>query len=486
MAWQFQNRRRNSGNSGNDFEDFVFETLRIARGEHGLAKKMARGRDGAIDLIDRKSAPGATAVVECKYIGSAEAKEARGRWAEVHKNLSNNLPELWIDPSKAPLSPYRDWLNPDSPVTSYRFCVTAIMSEPELTALEDQIKSDFASLFKQGIEPLRSLAESPGAIQVLRWDWFVAELDSAPSLAYRWFRGLPVGVELLDPARDAQTSFRAFLHSDALPYFSRDQFRQAEGGAVNNSEAALVDQLLNGRCQALLISGPGGAGKTRLSLELAQALAASAESFDVYRLERSATHAAILELVTAYPDDGAIAFVVDYAESVTDLAGVADAVHHLAENSGHKVRLIATCRASATTQVRDALEVIDPQMLDMGSAQMGEEAFANWVVRSILAVGPAPLAGELDRVCHGLPGLAAFALYLYRYHRARFDAQFGTLHGLDDFGKWARHRIAMLVSAATDRSAEEAWLARLALAIPISAEHFATLRAERPSLAGHC
>ncbi len=61
---------------------------------------------------------------------------------------------------------------------------------------------------------------------------------------------------------------------------------------MNNSEAALVDQLLNGRCQALLISGPGGVGKTRLSLELAQALAASAEFFDVYRLERSATHAA--------------------------------------------------------------------------------------------------------------------------------------------------------------------------------------------------
>ncbi len=46
---------------------------------------------------------------------------------------------------------------------------------------------------------------------MLLWDWFVAERDSAPSLAYRWFRGLPVGVELLDPARDAQTSFRGLF-----------------------------------------------------------------------------------------------------------------------------------------------------------------------------------------------------------------------------------------------------------------------------------
>ncbi len=197
---------------GDDFEDFVFECFRIAKGERGFAKRLARGRDGAIDLIDRhavlgKATIGETTIVECKYIGSGKSEEADSRWKKVFGNLEKNLPGLSADPKKLPTSPYRGWLDPDSPVTQYRFCVTAAMTPAEVRKLEKRIAADFKELVGQGVEAVRTLAEQPGAVRVLRWDWFAAELMEHPSLCFRWFGGLPAGVKRFEPDLGAAHRF---------------------------------------------------------------------------------------------------------------------------------------------------------------------------------------------------------------------------------------------------------------------------------------
>ena len=469
----FQNRARLIEDNGCDFEAFVFECFRYAKEERGFTKRLARGRDGAIDLLDRISEPGTATIAECKYIGSGMAQEATERWAEVYRNLSKNLPGLHADPAKTPKSPYRGWLDPERHVTRYRFCVTARMTESECTALEKRIASDFAKLVQtEKIEPLRALAENDGAIRVLPWDWFTTELEEHPSLAFRWFRGLPVGVELFEEESGNVTTFRAFLSGGELGYFSRDEYEDEGAGTLERGESVLVSGLVEGSPQALLITGPGGVGKTRLSWELSTRLAELEHGFEVFRLIRSATFESVATLADHHPANASILLLIDYAEAMPNLSDIADAVAHVSANTAHQVRVIATCRSSATNAVRDNLSVLDPEPKSLGSRQTGEEGYISWVTRSILNLGGFSQPEELARVCHGVPALAAFALFLFRYHRTRFDQQFGALHGLDDFDKWANHRIAILIGGLSGQRANERTLAQIALSLPLPVEQF--------------
>ncbi|HEU0133435.1 MAG TPA: ATP-binding protein, partial [Allosphingosinicella sp.] len=462
----------------------MFECFRYAKEEAGLSRRLARGRDGAIDLIDRVTQPGAATVTECKYIGSGSADEAFTRWREVAANLRNNLPALAADPKKAPRSPYRGWLDPDRPVTRYRFCVTCEMTDQRLADLEREILADFAALVDEGVEPLRALLhDKESSVRVLRWDWFDAELEAHPTLAFRWFRGLPVGVDLFDPESGARATFRDFLRSGELPYFSRDEYSERRVGAVEGSEADLIGALTGGQVQAVLISGPGGAGKTRLSWELASALAEDAYGFDIYWLGRGTTFESIVELAARYPRHASILLLFDYAEAARSLDEVADAVEHICANTGHRMRLLATCRASAANAVHDALGVLQVREKPLGSAHTGELGYAEWVTRSILALENLPARQDIERVCHGVPALAAFAVFLYRRHRARFSAQFGALHSDPDFDRWAAHRISALVARSGEADlAAGRTLALLAVSLPLGIDEFAQIQAEHGPL----
>ncbi|GAO53824.1 hypothetical protein NMD1_00831 [Novosphingobium sp. MD-1] len=433
---------------------------------------MVRGRDGAIDLLDCLSDPGAASVVECKFIGSEDAKEAPRRWTEVYKNLEKNLLKLNEYPNVTPNSPYQAWIDSERPIVRYRFCVTAMMSPGEIQALEARIATDLGQLVAKGVESLRHLAECEGAVRVFAWNWFEAELDEHPTLAFRWFRGLPVGVDLLTNRLGTESTFRDFLESGELRYFSRTEYVSETGESLYGEEADFAAALADGQPPALLISGPGGVGKTRLSLELAAALGSDAHNFDVYRLGRSASFQSLTELVGHYPTDRSILLLIDYAEAVTALAGVADAVAHLKANTKHRIRLIATCRSSANTLVRDSLAPLDPEERSLSSAQTGEADYVAWVTRSILSVELFPDPANLAQVCNGVPALAAFALFLFRHHREQFDLQFGVLHGLGDFEKWFNHRIEMLIGPLGKRRECERALAHIALALPIPAERY--------------
>jgi hypothetical protein len=142
-------------------------------------------------------------------------------------------------------------------------------------------------------------------------------------------------------------------------------------------------------------------------------------------------------------------------------------------------RRAAPARAA---KVSDALVALDPKMHDLGSSQAGEHAYSRWVTQSILALEPFAQRDDLERVCHGVPALAAFAVFLYRHHRTRFDVQFGALLGLDDFDKWASHRIDMLVAPLANRRTSERMLARIALSLPLPRDRVVAMSAANASL----
>lgn len=473
----FQTRARIIKDDGDDFEDFVFECFRIAKEERGFFKRLARGRDGAIDMMDRFGESGAITVAECKYVGSGKAEDATGRWREVYANLHKYLPKLQADQDKNVNSPYRAWLDPARPITHYRFCVTAAMTDAEIKALEARIVGDFAKLAEAGASRLDAL-QQPGAVRVLPWDWFHAELEEHPSLRFRWFRGLPAGVELFAEQDGAEVTFRDFLKSGQLRFFSRDEYAGGGIGQVDRGEAELIAQLAGKDGAALLITGPGGVGKTRLSWELADELSKPEHGFDGYRLGRSAGYHSVVQLAELYPGPASILLLVDYAEAAPKLSEIADAMEHVASNSGHRVRLIATCRASAVNQVKDAVSVLPFEEKSLGSVRTGEGDYVRWVTRSILALEPIPESAGIERVCHGVPALAAFAIFLFRRHHRQFDVQFGALHGLDDFETWANHRIAALIGRFGGDPSIGRVLSRIALALPLAAEAFEAIEAE--------
>ena len=466
-SFDFGSRKRKIKSNGDDFEDFVFECLTISGETPGLEKRLARGRDGAVDLADRFGDPGGLTIAECKFIGSGGLSQAKARWKEVFTNLSNNLPTLSAAPATRQTSPYRAWLDPRRPVAHYRFCISIALSDADVQQLEKLIADDLGELVIAGVEELRPLATTAGSIRVLRWDWFHSELERHPALAFRWFRGLPRGIELFDFAPGGKTSFRAFLNEGSLRYFSRDEYAAQPGTArIERSEGDLIADLAGNATHGLLISGPGGVGKTRLAHELASGLGSAGHGFDVYQLDRSADYSSLETLAGHYAQPASILLMADYAEAIAKLAEIAEAAEYLEAEAGHRIRIIATCRSSATNQVRDSLAALHPKQAHLASPLGGEEGFAQWVTRSILALERFPDADALERVCHGVPVLAAFAVYLFRRHRAAFDNQFGGLLNIGGFDKWAQQRISLLLG--DGGQAQQQTLARIGLALPCS------------------
>ncbi|QCI93905.1 ATP-binding protein [Novosphingobium sp. EMRT-2] len=451
----------------------------MAAEEAGFLSSLRCGRDGAIDLIDHYSDPGSTTIAECKYIGAGGFSEAKERWKEVYGHLKKHLPKLAADPSASPDSPYRTWLDPDRPIRRYRFCCTVSLTKKDVAKLEKLIAADFSELVGNGVEAVRHLAETEGAVRVLPWDWFHSELILCPSLAFRWFQGLPVGVSLFDRSGRRGQSFRGFLDGGGLAYFSRDRFAAQHGVQVKRGEADLLDGITTGELTALVLSGPGGVGKTRLAHELAGKLTEEIRGFDGYWLERGASADSVIALAKAYPAKASILLLVDYAEAAQRLAEIADAVANLIEQAGHNIRLIATGRASATNRIRDDLEVLNPDINSLTSQSAGGSAYLEWVVHSIIELEEFPDADALSSVCRGIPALAAFAVYLFRVDRPQFDAQFGALLGNQDFHSWSNKRISALVSV---KSAREEDLASLALALPIPIEQQARFRKSHGAL----
>lgn len=475
-SFDFGFRKRKIKSNGDDFEDFVFECLTISAEMPGLEKRLARGRDGAVDLADRFSDPGELAIAECKFIGSGGFSQAKARWKEVFKNLKTNLPALSAAPATRPASPYRAWLDRDRPVVFYRFCITLSLSDAEVRELERIIADDLGELVEAGVEELHHLAATAGAIRVLRWDWFHSELERHPALAFRWFRGLPKGIELFDAAPGGETSFRAFLNQGSLRYFSRDEYAAQPGAArIERREGDLIADLAGNAAHGLLISGPGGVGKTRLAHELASGLGSADHGFDIYQLGRSADYTSLETLAGRYSQPASILLMADYAEAIAKLADIAEAAEYLEAEAGHRIRIIATCRSSATNQVHGSLAALRPKQAHLASPLGGEEGFAQWVTQSILALERFSEADALERVCHGVPVLAAFAVYLFRRHRAAFDSQFGGLLNADGFDAWMQQRIILLLAGGGQ--AQQQTLARIGLALPCS-------RAELDELAG--
>ncbi len=425
-------RRKQDDRLEDCFEQLVCDLLAPEFPE--LRRFGSGGKDGAIDL----SAPfdDGRAVFECKLIGEDGLAAARKRWLEVAKRLGKHLRDPGGPTSGQ--SQYGPWYRRSPTIRRYTFCVSSLLqNQQQRDALRDDIHAFFRGLAAEH-EHLAHLASLEAA--VLDWRDLSDRLAARPHLAYRWFpRLFPRGLSSLDSASRHDT-FRAYLSSEKLPFYSRAAHlaRQPPGDAAIGAEGDLLDQLFEDpMASGLVITGGGGVGKSRLALELGHLTAARG---GVAARASRVTEETVEAFAEGLDPEQRAILVIDYVETEPHFEEAVARLVELGDEPGLSLRFVATCRTSYYPKVA---AVDGVRRLDLSSESAAErtwlEGYRRTAIRQILEHGGLEASSELLEVCSDTPALAVFLAYLHDAGVEHLD-----LHELlaePDFGQWMHRQV---------------------------------------------
>jgi hypothetical protein len=462
---------------GRAFQQFVWEALSQSDFAGGtLVQHPVRGVDGGIDLIQEKG--GRRTILECKFHGDRRTDSVESDWKKIAKILRNTLPALLAGEKAAILrSPHGPWLDRERPVTAYWFCTSASLpNQAALDRVVRKIREDLAAIAElaPGLSHLRDVH-----VEVRSAQHFAGTLAKLARLRFRWFGGLPHGLTAIGAYSTSTRTFRKFLQGGCLPYFSFGEFTR-ETNAVSDflpDPEHLLDRLIEDSRPALIISGRGGIGKTRLGLEVA--VAAERRGIVSLACGQQVDGAAIESLAREHIDTATCLIFIDYAEAHPNLTAIGGAIE--AVNAvGHRLRLIATCRSSGERTVEHALEELGTRSVVLDDEKDGTTTrpYVDWVVDRILAHGNLKNVPGLSKVCAGLPVLATFALHLSQSQPGNFERFFGGLTTEMSFEQWASRRIEIMLKAlGSIRDQSLRRMAEVAAILPLSPAEGTKLRA---------
>jgi len=463
---RFDDRILDREDDGSAFERFVDELLRLDAPEKNLVRGLARGADGAIDLADADHK--IKHIVECKFIGADTKSTAKERWNEVKRRLENNLAQLARGDEKRRRK-YRPWLKSEGELETYAFITSSIC---ESTDERNQLHEEISNFFEKLSHDHGELSHLKNVEVDLRyWDDLVGQSARFAPLFYRWFGGFPQGYGEIGLSFGSSAGFKQFLASKNLPYFSRDSYLSENmQNDISQFDATLKFLTEGNDARAHVIFGPGGVGKTRLSIELCEK--ARKAGWWPVRLERNASVSKLDSLCQSHADASKLLLFIDYAEAFEELDGLPEAVARLASDGMHRISILASTRSSSLQKVADRLIELQPQTTDL-SPMMHQDGFIDWLTKKIIQHFDIPQAEVIAKSCKGLPVMAAFAGFLFQKDRDQFDLQFGNLGAVNDFAGWSAKRL----KAIEDRFANQpvqSLLAELAVRLPMpQAEVFA-------------
>jgi hypothetical protein len=465
---RFDDRILDREDDGSAFERFVDEFLRLQSPDDALVRGLAKGRDGAIDLSDAGGE--VTQIAECKFVGAKTDGTASKRWGEVASRLRENLPKVACGSGA---EKYRPWLKSEGNLQSYRFVTSAICADVnERNQLRKSI-GDFFTAISREHDELNHLQNLE--VDVRFWDDLVGQSATFAPLFYRWFGGFPPGYgEIAVSFGSSEVGFKRFLESGNLPYFSRDAYSAQIGKQdISHIEVALEHLTKGNDGRAFVISGPGGIGKTRMSIEICKK--ALDQGWWPVRLERRARIADLDDLCASHADTARVLLFIDYAEAFDELDQVPEAVFRLARDGQHRISMLASTRSSSIQRVTDQLTEIETGELPLRS-EGGHDGYDSWVVRQILDHFNVPNAEAVAASCSGLPVMAAFAGFLFVRDKAKFEDQFGNLVAVNDFGDWATTRLKSVENRFPGHPVQRI-LAGLAVRLPMPTEEAEAFRA---------
>ncbi|MBI1495564.1 hypothetical protein, partial [Halocynthiibacter styelae] len=470
VSKRFDERNLSREDDGSAFERFVDEFMRLHAPENKLVRGLARGADGAIDLADTNHR--LEQIVECKFIGANTKSTAEDRWSEVRSHLKGNLILLAQGDQKR-RKKYRPWLRSEGNLKKYTFVTSSICASADK---RNKLRETISSFFRELSQEHNQLGHL-GDIEVdLRyWDDLVGQSAMLAPLFYRWFGGFPQGYSEIAASFGSETGFKQFLTNQNLPYFSLDSYLfETKQRPVSQLDAIHKFLTQGNDARARVIFGPGGVGKTRLSIELCENVRKA--GWWPIRLDRKASVAELDAICQSHADSAKILLFIDYAEAFEGLDQLAEAVTRLASDGKHRISILASTRSSSLQRVSDRLIDLQPEFTDL-SPQKDRDEFEDWLTRKIIRHFEIPQGEQVALSCRGLPVMAAFAGFLFQKDRTQFDLQFGGMASVHDFTGWSTVRL----KAIEDRFPEQpvqSLLADLAARLPMPKTEASAFRAE--------
>ncbi len=445
---------------GEAFQDIVHELLLPDYPE--LHRFPSRGKDGAIELSETKAA--SRSIVECKQITKDGLPEAQKRWRDVAHKLRTHL----ADPSgpRRGQGQYRPWYRKDPTIREYLFCISSQLVNQDQ---KDQLKQEIVEFFTELVKEYAHLLHLTDlSVTVFDWNDLCTRLQQRPHLPFRWFpRIRPHGLVPLHDVPDVGT-FRSYLASGKLPFYSRAQHLKdipAPEGVDIPDEEGLLSQLGTNYTSGLVVTGRGGLGKTRLTLEIARR--ADSKGWLVLRVQGRLREDALEHLAERITPDTPVLLLLDYIEAQRNFTDFAETLNDL--NDAYSLRLyyVASCRPSyyKTIAAVPRLRQVDLSPVVQGSGQSWEENYRRQAVRHILEHSGVEVTGQHLAICRDIPILAVFVSYLSSQGR---QAELAELLNEADFGTWVAKRLQLSFSQTIiDRD-----LALLIALFPMPAQDF--------------
>jgi hypothetical protein len=419
------------GEIGDAFQNFVYELL--LPDYHHLHMFPTAGKDGGIDLSQTTAT--SRIVFECKYVGDGELRTAISRWRTVADNLKRNISV----PTGPIESQYSPWYKTDPQIKEYHFCVsTELRNQGQFDDLPTKI-TDFFKQLGADYPHLSHLADI--SVKIHDWSDLCRLLSRHPRLLFRWFpRTRPQGLVLLDESPDL-SAFRSYLSSSTLRYYSRSQHLKVAPTDIEiPDEDALLNCLEDGPVTGLVITGGGGVGKTRLSLELGWL--AQEKGWVVLRATSKLKENALASLAEQLDSDSKVLILADYIETQRDFSALVDSLNDLNDTYYLRLRYVANCRTSYYQTIAGTSRQRQVDLSPIGKSQ-GEEWFALYqqsTVRHILEQSGITVRRNHLEVCRNLPVLAVFMSYLQRSGR---ELDLEELLSEADFAKWVAKRMEL-------------------------------------------
>ena len=437
---------------GDSFQGFVHELLLPERPQ--LHRFPGGGKDGGIDLIETS---GTCFVVECKVVGEDDYVQIKKRWKTVRGHLEKHL----CDPNRPTnrQSQYKPWYDTNAPIAEYVFCVSATFgNDNQRRDFKTRIAGFFHNLAKQ-----RSHLYHLAALEVTVIDWndLCDRLRKRPHMVFRWFPKLrPNGLVPLDESLDVGT-FRAYLNSGTLPYYSVAEHLYIAPPPNNITildEESLLARLEDQTITGLVISGKGGIGKSRLTLELGWK--ARRKGWTVMRAQSRLKSDALEKLVERLSPETPVLLLVDYIETQSDFLELVENLNLLNDTGVARIRYVAACRTGYYHQAVEATGRHLPVDLSPPPGDAAVDWFREYrceSVQRILAKAGIAVTTDHLAVCHDLPILAVFMAYLHTSGRTE---ELAELLNEVEFGRWVARRVQLSFPASNVSRA-------LALLVPL-------------------
>ena len=213
-------------------------------------------------------------------------------------------------------------------------------------------------------------------------------------------------------------TFHEYL-SETLPYFSRAKFKSTNEARWSEllDEEALLKRLLDAPSTepVLIVTGPGGYGKSRLTTEICRIAQTQRECL-AFKLDEETTPGHIDDLCRLIPDGSPVLIWIDYVETQHWFDEILKRISLHNVQQKQIIRVIANCR---TSYYRAELEDDYRLVVDLASTDFPEacEAYRQEVFLHILRLANLDPTKGFCENCGYNPVLAAFILYMARKGR---------------------------------------------------------------------